>query len=124
MIRLILHSILILVVTQLSNVAMGLIMTESQHTTMTYQLSRFQDSINNGQSIDFQDQYSSPLIRPSVVSLTRSELPSRVRVMLEGIFKQVNECLTINKEAAPMGIHDVFISQPERYFHELCLLII
>lgn len=124
MIRFILHSILILVVTQLSNVAMGLIMTESQHTTMTYQLSRLQDSINNGQSIDFQDQYSSPLIRPSVVSLTRSELPSRVRVMLEGIFKQVNECLTINKEAAPMGIPDVFISQPERYFHELCLLII
>ena len=48
MIRFILHSILILVVTQLSNVAMGLIMTESQHTAVTYQLAQLHDSINNG----------------------------------------------------------------------------
>ena len=56
MIRFILHSILILVVTQLSNVAMGLIMTESQHTAETYQLAQLHDSINKGQSLDFQSQ--------------------------------------------------------------------
>ena len=60
MIRFILHSILILVVTQLSNVAMGLIMTESQHTAVTYQLAQLHDSINKGQSLDFQNQYPSP----------------------------------------------------------------
>lgn len=124
MIRFILHSILILVVTQLSNVAMGLIMTESQHTAVTYQLAQLHDSINKGQSLDFQNQYPSPLIRTSLVSMTRSELPCRVRVMLDGVYKQANESLTINKEADHAGIHDVFISHPKRYFHELCLLII
>lgn len=66
MIRFILHSILILVVTQLSNVAMGLIMTESQHTAVTYQLAQLHDSINKGQNLDFQNQYPSPLIRGDV----------------------------------------------------------
>jgi len=70
MIRFILHSILILVVTQLSNVAMGLIMNESQHTIVTYQLSQLQDSISKGQDQDFQNPYSSPLIRTSLVSRT------------------------------------------------------
>ena len=121
MIRFILHSILILVVTQLSNVAMGLIMTESQHTEVTYQLAQLHDSINKGH---FQNQYPSPLIRTSLVSMTRSELPCRVRVMLDGVYKQANESLTINKEADHTGIHEVFISHPKRYFHELCLLII
>ena len=124
MIRFILHSILILVVTQLSNVAMGLIMTESQHTAATYQLAQLHDSINKGQKLDFQNQYPSPLIRTSLVSMTRSELPCRVRVMLDGVYKQANESLTINKEADHAGIHEVFISHPKRYFHELCLLII
>lgn len=124
MIRFILHSILILVVTQLSNVAMGLIMTESQHTAVPYQLAQLHDSINKGQSLDFQSQYPSPLIRTSLVSMTRSELPCRVRVMLDGVYKQANESLTINKETDHAGIHEVFISHPKRYFHELCLLII
>ena len=124
MIRFILHSILILVVTQLSNVAMGLIMTESQHTAVTYQLAQLHDSINNGQNLDFQNQYPSPLILTSLVSMTKSELPYRVRVMLDGVYKQANESLTINKEADHARIHDVFISHPKRYFHELCLLII
>ena len=124
MIRFILHSILILVVTQLSNVAMGLIMNESQHTIVTYQLSQLQDSISKGQDQDFQNPYSSPLIRTSLVSMTRSELPCRVRVMLDGVFKDASESLTTNTEAAHTGTPDVFISQPERYFPELCLLII
>ena len=125
MIRFILHSILILVVTQLSNVAMGLIMTESQHTAVTYQLAQLHDSINNGQNLDFQNQYPSPLIRTSLVSMTKSELPYRVRVMLDGVYKQANESLTINKAGRSRDrIHDVFISHPKRYFHELCLLII
>ena len=125
MIRFILHSILILVVTQLSNVAMGLIMTESQHTAVTYQLAQLHDSINKGQSLDFQNQYPSPLIRTSLISMTRSELPYRIRVMLDGVYRQANESLTTtNKEADHAGIHDVFISHPKRYFHELCLLII
>lgn len=61
MIRFILHSILILVVTQLSNVAMGLIMTESQHTAVTYQLAQLHDSINKGQSLDFSESISQPV---------------------------------------------------------------
>ena len=74
MIRFILHSILILVVTQLSNVAMGLIMTESQHTAVTYQLAQLHDSINKGQSLDFQSQYPSPLIRTSLVKIGRAHV--------------------------------------------------
>lgn len=124
MIRFIIHSILILVVTQLSNVAIGLIMNESQHTMETYQLSQLQDSLSKGLDSDFYNPNSSPLIRTSLISMTRSELPCRVRVMLDGIFKVMNESLTTNTEVAPTGVHDVFISQPERHFHELCLLII
>ena len=125
MIKFILHSILILVVTQLSNVAMGLIMNESQHTVVTYQLAQLHDSINKGQNNDFQYHYPSPLIRTSLISMTRSELPYRIRVMLDGVYRQANESLTTtNKEADHAGIHDVFISHPKRYFHELCLLII
>lgn len=111
-------------VTQLSNVAMGLIMTESQHTAVSYQLAQLHDVIDNEQNLDFQNQYPSPLIRTSLVSMTKSELPYRIRVMLDGVCKQENESLTINKEADHARIHDVFISHPKRYFHELCLLII
>lgn len=124
MIRFILHSILILVITQLSNVAMGLIMNESQHTSDICHFSRIQDSINNNKYFDFQNQHSSPLIRTSQISMTRSELPFRIRVMLNGVFKQTQEYSILNKKATQTRTHDVFISQPERYFHELCSLII
>ena len=124
MIRFILHSILILVITQLSNVAMGLIMNESQHTNDICHFSQIQDSINNNKYFDFQNQHSSPLIRTSQISMTRSELPFRIRVMLNGVFKQTQEYSILNKKTTQTRIHDVFISQPKRYFHELCSLII
>lgn len=122
--RFIIHSILILVATQLSNVAMGLLMSESKHTIVLHQLTELHENLNHGKDYDFTGPFSASLIRPQPISMTRSELPCRVRVMLDGIITDENESSNLNPEADRVGKHEVFKSHPDRYFHQLCILII
>ncbi|WP_065220389.1 MULTISPECIES: hypothetical protein [Butyricimonas] len=124
MIRFILHSLLILVVTQLTNVAMGLVMTESQRTAITSQIFEIHDSIKKAEAFDLMNPNDTPVLQTPLLSMRRSELPCRVRVMLDGIPSDKHESPILNPETDYTGTRDVFVSQPERYFHELCLLII
>lgn len=122
--RFIIHSILILVATQLCNVAMGLLMSESQHNSVLLQLTELHENLTHGEDYDFTGPFSASLIRPQPVSMTRSELPCRVRVMLDGIITDKDESSNLNPETDRVGKHEVFVSQPDRYFHQLCILII
>lgn len=124
MIRFILHSILILVVTQLSNVAMGLLMSEPQQHMVTYQLTRLHDSITKSQEGDYSGPYAIPLVPTPITRMVKSELPIRIRVMLEGVFNYNKESLITNPETECPLAYDVPASPSKRYFHELCLLLI
>lgn len=124
MIRFVLHSLLILVVTQLSNVAMGLVMTESERSAIACQISEIHESINRADAFDIMPPNATPILQNTLVSMRRSELPYRVRVMLDGITTDEHERLILNPETDHTRTRDVFVSRPERYFHELCLLII
>ena len=124
MIRFVLHSLLILVVTQLTNVAMGLVMTESQRGAIVCQISEIHDSITKAEAFDIMNPNDMPVLQNTLVSMRRSELPCRVRVMLDGITADEYEYPILNPKTDNKGTRDVFISHPKRYFHELCLLII
>lgn len=124
MIRFVLHSLLILVVTQLTNVAMGLVMTESERSAIACQISEMHESISHADAFDIMNPNATPILQNTLVSMRRSELPYRVRVMLDGITTDEHERTILNSETDHAGAHDVFVSQPERYFHELCLLVI
>lgn len=124
MIRFVLHSLLILVVTQLTNVAMGLVMTESQRSAIACQISEIHDSIKKAETFDLMNPNDTPVLQNTLLSMKRSELPCRIRVMLDGIPSDEHENPILNSEADYTGTRDVFVSRPKRYFHELCLLII
>ena len=124
MIRFVLHSLLILVVTQLTNVAMGLVMTESQRSAIACQIFEIHDSIKKAETFDLVNPNDTPVLQNTLLSMRRSELPCRVRVMLDGIPSDKHESPILNPGTDHTGTRDVFVSQPERYFHELCLLII
>ena len=124
MIRFVLHSLLILVVTQLTNVAMGLVMTESQRSAIACQIFEIHDSIKKAETFDLVNPNDTPVLQNTLLSMRRSDLPCRVRVMLDGIPSDKHESPILNPGTDHTGTRDVFVSRPERYFHELCLLII
>ena len=84
MVRFILHTILILVVSQLTNVVMGLVMTESEQEHFQQILIQAERYVHDQEH--YQNHYSDCILpQQNGMSLRRSQLPSQIRILLEGI---------------------------------------
>lgn len=123
MVRFVLHTILILVVSQLTNVAMGLVMTESEQEHFQQILVQAEKSVHDQEL--YQNYYSDCILpQQNGISLRRSQLPSHVRILLEGIRLEY-ACINNNDHYSS---HNYIKTSQDRdykhHFHELCKLLI
>ncbi|KIO43578.1 hypothetical protein DMB45_01685 [Sanguibacteroides justesenii] len=123
MVRFILHTILILVVSQLTNVVMGLVMTESEQEHFQQILIQAERYVHDQEH--YQNHYSDCILpQQNGMSLRRSQLPSQIRILLEGI---PLEYACINNNDHNFSYNYIKTSQVRDYkhhFHELCKLLI
>lgn len=123
MVRYILHSFLILVIAQLVNITGRVIMTELQRGQLEYELSSLA-------TIDLTPKFQIPVLQEipvtptETVRLPECEFTARVRRVAEGILFPWEITAGNNLSGKnPETCSNPHQSQ-ERYFHELCRLII
>lgn len=124
MVRFILHTILILVVSQLTNVVMGLVMTESEQEHFQQILIQAERSVHDQEH--YQNHYSDCIL-PQQNGMSLRPVHNyhlRFCILLEGI---PLEYACINNNDHNFSYNYIKTSQVRDYkhhFHELCKLLI
>lgn len=124
MARYVLHSLLILVIAQLANVAMGLALTERQEARVRHELAELREAIELTQKSQIPVLQVTAVTPTEGVRLTGHELAARVRALprqwtLPEEATAERNLSEKTREAWRMAGPDT-----ERYFHELCRLTI
>lgn len=123
MVRYILHSFLILVMAQLANIMGGVIMTELQR-------GQIQHEISSLATIDLTQKFQIPVLQDipvtptETVRLPERELTARVRRLSEGMLFPWEIAAENNLPGKNMETCSTPCQSQDRYFHELCRLII
>ena len=123
MVRYILHSFLILVMAQLANITGGVIMTELQR-------GQIQHEISSLATIDLTPKFQIPVLQDipvtptETVRLPERELTARVRRLSEGMLFPWEIAAENNLPGKNMETCSTPCQSQDRYFHELCRLII
>lgn len=123
MVRYILHSFLILVMAQLANITGGVIMTELQR-------GQIQHEISSLATIDLTQKFQIPVLQDipvtptETVRLPERELTARVRRLSEGMLFLWEIAAENNLPGKNMETCSTPCQSQDRYFHELCRLII
>ena len=123
MVRYILHSFLILVMVQLANITGGVIMTELQR-------GQIQHEISSLATIDLTQKFQIPVLQDipvtptETVRLPERELTARVRRLSEGMLFPWEIAAENNLPGKNMETCSTPCQSQDRYFHELCRLII
>ena len=123
MVRYILHSFLILVMAQLANITGGVIMTELQR-------GQIQHEISSLATIDLTQKFQIPVLQDipvtptETVRLPERELMARVRRLSEGMLFPWEIAAENNLPGKNMETCSTPCQSQDRYFHELCRLII
>ena len=124
MARYVLHSFLILVIAQLTSVAAGLVMTEREAGRVRHELKELQEAIEETQKFQIPVLQDIPVTPTETVRLPERELTARVRRLSEGMLFPWEIAAENNLPGKNMETCSTPCQSQDRYFHELCRLII
>lgn len=124
MARYILHSILILVIAQLANVAMGLAMTEREQGLLRHEMEELQEAIESTQKIQIPVLQVAAATPTEAVRLAAHELAARARALPRQFLRPEAAAAESNLSGMRGEAWEMPSEMTERYFHKLCRLTI